>query len=52
MSRSVKQEKRKGFLDHVAHIRKHRKMIAAMKQELINDDIPEFYDDLPLAAAD
>ena len=51
MSRSVKQEKRKGFLDHVAHIRKHRKMISAMKQELLNEEFPEFYDDLPFPAA-
>lgn len=52
MSRSVKQEKRRGFLDHVAHLRKHRKMITALKQELLNDDVPDFYDDLPLAVAD
>ena len=52
MSRTVKQPKRKGFLDSVAHIRKHQKLVRAIKQELLNDPYPDFYDDLPSAVPD
>ena len=46
MSRSIKQPKTKGFLDRVSQIRKHQKMVRALKQELLNDPYPDFYDEM------
>ena len=37
MSRSVKQQKSHGFLDHVSKIRKLRKQAKAFKEQLLID---------------
>ena len=48
MSRSVKQQKTKGFLDQVSLIRKHRKLIIALKAELLLEEYEPF--EFPAAA--